>query len=1208
MKKIYHLVVLLFTFLSSMNLTAQTLINQEWVDETGASERLFNFVTGGTDSNGNVIIALNLVSSLGGEIIHLAKYDAYGHEIWQHDYESDIQDSVYHPVVVTAITLAGSDIYLTGIEIVSSDSTSDDTTQFLTMRIDSNGNEIWRRTYAGAYPGPTGGTAVYYYPDSAYLYVCGSEAVGPADLRYTLIRYDSSGNEMFVAHYDSTDYLDIATGMIRYGSNWLFLGGVSGDTGITWDMTAAGFNMHNGVFNESIRFYNAYGYLNRMVEVNKNAQGEIYILGAMDSAGITKMRLLKMAEHFELLWQEEYLAPGSLGTVPKGLAVDPLTGNATITGTAYKPNGGTDMVTVSFDIDSALLWARTVSAVNPAQIAKGNDVAMDKFGNVYVTGTQHSGTDLDYLTVSYTPAGDMRFMKTYNHCTGCNDEGLYLIAAEQGMMVSGSSVGAADTVNVTVGYGMWEVENDIKYLSGSPSHVKNQVDVSFNPDLINPNFVSTSDLQFTNVQDVLPQDLIDSIDAILFSDSVFGGQSTIAEWKISKIYKSMLATDTMTISITGDTLEIPEFWATVCLHIPNGSMYFDDEVAVGDSLKQIIGITSTELNYIGHLHSGANDFQYQSQTNLRPTTGRPNAHINIEPAWDLETGLSTTLVGIYDSGLDWRHYDFCEYSPFHCSNRVTGGWDYQTNALLKSMPVPDFNGHGTACAGIIGAVRNNLTASFATNDIAGIAGGDFDSSDVVGNGIKGVWLAGMKVTLKGNGDTLVLYNSVADAIYHGVTQPKGVSSHTMVNVMNLSWGFDSIKYPNYQFKQMALNIWIANQKGAIVVASRGNTNDSSAQYPASYGDAHVITVGGSDTGGGYWPGSSYGRNVDVIAPAYGVPALDTANSVRVFRNTSASAPHVSGVAALLISYVNQPTPNNYNNLTIEDVEHLIEKSAKDKGASGYDPLTGHGLLDAGAAIHLIEKPQRYVRHFDINAYPPFSIALNKIDSGVLVNVSSLLYSGVDWSTGSTCNYINQGDKTYFADIYRFTCTVQHNLASSEQIVDYWTRPTASRSLGLPVNGNISPYPSLTISNVTQNSADLTVYTYLLYDTMFIAPRCWFPFNPNISFNDYRAAYSLLIYDSTISTVNAVLPDKPGVKVFPNPSSESNTLQLDLAEPTRLSVGMYDICGKLIRNVFEGDAAKGVNNFKVDISALSNGVYLYKVQGSEFIQAAKFYKF
>src|SRR5690606_26139306 len=92
--------------------------------------------------------------------------------------------------------------------------------------------------------------------------------------------------------------------------------------------------------------------------------------------------------------------------------------------------------------------------------------------------------------------------------------------------------------------------------------------------------------------------------------------------------------------------------------------------------------------------------------------------INVEPAWEYETGKSYVKVGVFDSGILWPHEDFAlnDGSP---SNTFVEGWDFEPPAgpLVGSPEFGDSTGHGTRCAGIIGALRNN------NKGIAGIAGG-----------------------------------------------------------------------------------------------------------------------------------------------------------------------------------------------------------------------------------------------------------------------------------------------------------------------------------------------------------------------------------------------------------------------------------------------------------------------------------------------------
>lgn len=182
-----------------------------------------------------------------------------------------------------------------------------------------------------------------------------------------------------------------------------------------------------------------------------------------------------------------------------------------------------------------------------------------------------------------------------------------------------------------------------------------------------------------------------------------------------------------------------------------------------------------------------------------------------------------------------------------------------------------------------------------------------------------------------------------------------------LDIANYSWGYDSDVIPPLTpvfHNELKMNIRFAFENELIQVCARGNRLTDLPNYPSSYyedwqiGDDWLISVGGSTNDGDRHGESNYGIHLDVVAPYYEGMVYTTANSpgaYRTFNGTSSSAPHVSGVAALIMSYHNEK-------LAPEDIERLIEYSASDRNSSGYDVYTGWGLLNAGSAIQLIEFP------------------------------------------------------------------------------------------------------------------------------------------------------------------------------------------------------------------------------------------------------------
>jgi len=145
----------------------------------------------------------------------------------------------------------------------------------------------------------------------------------------------------------------------------------------------------------------------------------------------------------------------------------------------------------------------------------------------------------------------------------------------------------------------------------------------------------------------------------------------------------------------------------------------------------------------------------------------------------------------------------------------------------------------------------------------------------------------------------------------------------------------------------------ANDKGVVLVAAAGNLGKPICTYPGS--DKLVISVGSISEDGSLSYFSSYGPNLDIVAPGDNI--ISTLPSYENFlynktygkspyydylSGTSMACPHVAGIAALLRS-CNEALNNN-------EVRQILQDSTVDLGIPGYDWIYGHGLVDAGEAL------------------------------------------------------------------------------------------------------------------------------------------------------------------------------------------------------------------------------------------------------------------
>lgn len=268
--------------------------------------------------------------------------------------------------------------------------------------------------------------------------------------------------------------------------------------------------------------------------------------------------------------------------------------------------------------------------------------------------------------------------------------------------------------------------------------------------------------------------------------------------------------------------------------------------------------------------------------------------IQADQAWDITTGDPSVVVAVLDSGADFSHPDL--------QGKLVAGWDYVNN---DGDPADD-HGHGTHVAGIIGA---------ATDNNEGVAGVGFNTRLLV-----------VKVLDQNNNG---YYGDIVSGIVYAADQG--------AKVINLSLGGTAWSLTLWEAVEYAWN------KGCLLVAAAGNENSNTPFYPAAFD--HVMGVSATDSNDERWSLSNYGDYISVAAPGMGVYSTDWLGGAGPYAarsGTSQAAPHVSGVAALLLA--------NDSSLTNAQLWSTIESTADDLGDAGWDPYFGYGRVNAYRAL------------------------------------------------------------------------------------------------------------------------------------------------------------------------------------------------------------------------------------------------------------------
>ena len=432
-------------------------------------------------------------------------------------------------------------------------------------------------------------------------------------------------------------------------------------------------------------------------------------------------------------------------------------------------------------------------------------------------------------------------------------------------------------------------------------------------------------------------------------------------------------------------------------------------------------------------------------------TTAAGADINVPEAWKLTGGSPSIIVAIVDEGVKYTHPDLADNmwvnkaelnGAADTDNDGNGykndvhGYNFATNSSDLTWSVSHYDnkgkydgdsGHGTHVAGTVAAVNNN------GKGVCGVAGGT-GSND-------GVKLMSCQIFSGGNGGTI---STSVRAIKY--------AADNGASIIQCSWGYptqspftsDSFYERNYAAEKEAIDYFVSKKNndvldGGLAIFAAGNDATNFASYPGGYRSYVSVTSFGPDYLPAYY--TNYGPGCNVAAPggdAYISPSGSSAAQVLstlpselyqsdygYMQGTSMACPHVSGVAALGLSYAlakgKQYTVAEFKSMlltSVNDIDTYLDgtkQSLTTMQLRNYRKQMGTGAIDAYQLLMQIEGTPCLKAKVGVQQ----QLSLDKYFGKASAN---LTYLGVEISQADRTKLGISAEPTFVSGKLRLHCT------------------------------------------------------------------------------------------------------------------------------------------------------------------------------------------
>jgi uncharacterized delta-60 repeat protein len=418
---------------------------EKWVARYNGPAYGFDYAKAiAVDSSGNVYVTGTSKGSDTGNDYATIKYNTNGKQLWVKRYNGPAYGNDFAGAI--AVDSSGN-VYVTG----ASDCSGTYSTDCATIKYNTNGKQLWVKTYNGPAKKGDDGASAIAVDSSGNVYVTGTSEGSDTGDDYVTIKYNTNGKQLWVKRYNGpAKKEDSASAIAVDSSGNVYVTGGSEGSGTSDDYATIKYNTNGKQL--WVKTYNGPAYGNDFAgAIAVDSSGNVYVTGSSSNrlSGYenSDYATIKYNTNGKQLWVKRYNRVAVGWNWASAIAVD-SSGNVYVTGASYGTSY--DYATIKYDTNGKQLWVKTYNG--PAKKEdEAKAIAVDSSGNVYVTGySEGSGTSDDYATIKYNTNGKQLWVKTYNGPAKKEDSASAIAVDSSGnVYVTGYSYGLDGTGDYT---------------------------------------------------------------------------------------------------------------------------------------------------------------------------------------------------------------------------------------------------------------------------------------------------------------------------------------------------------------------------------------------------------------------------------------------------------------------------------------------------------------------------------------------------------------------------------------------------------------------------------------------------------------------------------------------------------------------------------------------------------------------------------------